>query len=44
LKLNADSLARHLEQQLLPTYLISGDEPLIAGEAADAIRNRARAQ
>ena len=29
---------------LLPTYLISGDEPLIAGEAADAIRNRARAQ
>ncbi len=44
MKLNADSLARHLEQQLLPTYLISGDEPLIAGEAADAIRNRARAQ
>jgi DNA polymerase-3 subunit delta len=43
LKLNADSLARHLEQQLLPTYLISGDEPLIAGEAADAIRGRARA-
>jgi DNA polymerase-3 subunit delta len=42
LKLNADSLARHLEQQLLPTYLISGDEPLIAGEAADAIRGRAR--
>ena len=44
MKLNADSLERHLEQQLLPTYLISGDEPLIAGEAADAIRKRARAQ
>jgi DNA polymerase III subunit delta len=43
LKLSPDSLARHLERQLLPIYLISGDEPLIAMEAADAIRGRARA-
>jgi DNA polymerase-3 subunit delta len=43
LKLNSDSLQRHLEQHLLPAYLICGDEPLLAGEAADAVRARARA-
>ncbi|HTV49979.1 MAG TPA: DNA polymerase III subunit delta [Steroidobacteraceae bacterium] len=42
LKLTPDSLARQLAQQLLPVYLISGDEPLLAGEAADAVRARAR--
>jgi DNA polymerase-3 subunit delta len=44
LKLSPDSLTRHLERQLLPIYLVSGDEPLLATEAADAIRARARAQ
>jgi len=43
LKLSPDSLSRHLERQLLPVYLVSGDEPLLAIEAADAIRARARA-
>lgn len=43
LKLNADSLPAQLAQRLLPAYLISGDEPLLAGEAADAVRARARA-
>jgi DNA polymerase-3 subunit delta len=43
LKLTSDTLATHLEQQLLPAYLISGDEPLLTAEAADAIRARARA-
>ncbi|MGH8297868.1 MAG: DNA polymerase III subunit delta [Steroidobacteraceae bacterium] len=43
MKLTPDSLGPHLEQQLLPAYLVSGDEPLLAGEAADAIRARARA-
>jgi DNA polymerase-3 subunit delta len=43
LKINSDSLGTHLEQQLLPAYLISGDEPLLTGEAADAVRTRARA-
>jgi DNA polymerase III subunit delta len=43
MKLNADTLAAHLERQLLPAYLISGDEPLLTGEAADAVRTRARA-
>jgi DNA polymerase-3 subunit delta len=43
LKLTADSLASQLAHTLLPAYLVSGDEPLQAGEAADAIRARARA-
>jgi DNA polymerase-3 subunit delta len=43
LKLTTDSLIPHLEQRLLPAYLVSGDEPLLTGEAADAIRARARA-
>ena len=43
LKLNADSLPAQLAQRLLSAYLISGDEPLLAGEAADAVRARARA-
>lgn len=43
MKLTPDSLGQHLERQLLPSYLVSGDEPLLAGEAADAIRARARA-
>jgi DNA polymerase III subunit delta len=43
LKLNSDSLATHLRERLAAVYLISGDEPLLAGEAADAVRARARA-
>jgi DNA polymerase III subunit delta len=43
LKLSSDSLARQLAQQLSPVYLISGDEPLLAGEAVDDVRARARA-
>src|SRR5579864_8759120 len=43
MKLNTDSLATHLRDRLLPVYLISGDEPLLAGEAADAVREQARA-
>lgn len=43
MKLTPDSLATHLEQRLLPAYLVSGDEPLLTGEAADAVRARARA-
>ena len=43
MKLTPDSLITHLEQHLLPAYLVAGDEPLLVGEAADAIRARARA-
>jgi DNA polymerase III subunit delta len=42
LKIPADSLAAHLKDRLLPVYLVSGDEPLLAGEAADAVRAKAR--
>jgi DNA polymerase-3 subunit delta len=44
LKLTPDALSRHLEQPLLGVYLISGDEPLLTGEAADAVRASARAR
>jgi DNA polymerase III subunit delta len=43
-KLNADALGGHLSGRLLPVYLITGDEPLLGGEAADAVRAAARAQ
>ena len=43
MKITSESLAAHLAGQPLPAYLVSGDEPLLAGEAADAIRERARA-
>jgi DNA polymerase-3 subunit delta len=43
LKLTTDSLAVHLVRELLPAYLISGDDPLLVAEAADAVRARARA-
>ena len=42
MKLTSDSLATHLAERLLPVYLVSGDEPLLAAEAADAVRARAR--
>jgi DNA polymerase-3 subunit delta len=42
-KLSPDALHSHLEQKLLPVYLVSGDEPLLTGEAADAVRARAKA-
>jgi DNA polymerase-3 subunit delta len=43
-KLRLDQLPGHLQQGLRPLYLLSGDEPLQLGEAADAIRTAARAQ
>lgn len=44
MRLGSDSLPAHLQQQLLRAYLVSGDEALLTGEAADAIRASARAQ
>jgi DNA polymerase-3 subunit delta len=41
-KLSLDTLGTHLAQSLLPIYLVSGDEPLLVGEASDAIRAQAR--
>lgn len=43
MRLRAEQLSRHLQDTLAPAYLISGDEPLLLGEAGDAIRKAARA-
>ncbi|MAT50782.1 MAG: DNA polymerase III subunit delta [Porticoccaceae bacterium] len=42
MKLRPEQLAQHLDRGLVPAYLICGDEPLLAQEAADAIRSAAR--
>jgi DNA polymerase III subunit delta len=42
-KIKAEQLHSHLQKQLLPIYIISGDEPLLAQESADAVRIAARA-
>jgi DNA polymerase-3 subunit delta len=38
LKLSPDNLASDLASRLLPVYVVSGDDPLLTAEAADAIR------
>jgi len=43
LRLNPDQLVAALARGMAPVYLVSGDEPLLVGEAADAIRVAARA-
>ncbi len=43
MRVSTDQLARTLEKKLAPVWLVSGDQPLLVGEAADAIRARARA-
>jgi DNA polymerase-3 subunit delta len=42
-QLRADALEAHLSRTLAPLYVVHGDEPLLAMEAADAVRARARA-
>lgn len=42
MRLKPEQLATHLHQGLAPLYLVFGDEPLLAQEAADAIRIAAR--
>ena len=44
MKLSGDNLAASLARQLQTIYLVSGDEPLLVNEAADAIRAAARQQ
>ena len=40
--LRSEKLSSHLQQGLKPLYIVSGDEPLLAMEAADTIRARAK--
>ena len=42
MQLKPEQLAGSLNNKLLPVYLISGDEPLQLGEAADQVRKAAR--
>ena len=44
MRLYPEKLAAHLRQQLLPVYLVSGDEPLLLQECSDQIRKKAREQ
>ena len=43
MRLSADQLSASLSRSVSGVYLVSGDEPLLVGEAADAIRAAARA-
>ncbi|MBL8397534.1 MAG: DNA polymerase III subunit delta [Candidatus Accumulibacter sp.] len=42
MQLKGEQLAAHLERDLLPVYLVHGDDPLLVIEAADMIRLAAR--
>ena len=44
MKLNPAQLGKHLQGNLSPVYVVSGDEPLLCQEAADAIRAATRQQ
>lgn len=44
MQLRPDQLAAHLAKTLAPVYVLHGDEPLLVGEAADAVRRAARAR
>jgi DNA polymerase-3 subunit delta len=42
MRLRPEQLPRHLEQALLPVYLVSGEEPLLLQECCDQLRLAAR--
>jgi DNA polymerase-3 subunit delta len=44
MRLKPEQLTGHLQKQLLPVYLLSGEEPLLIQEAADQIRATCRQQ
>jgi len=44
LKINVNQLSTHLQKNLAPCYLVTGDEHLLVDEALDAIRAAAREQ
>lgn len=43
MRINSEQLPSHLARELKPLYTVFGDEPLLAIEAADRIREKARA-
>jgi DNA polymerase-3 subunit delta len=44
MRLTPAQLGRHLQQGLLPIYLVAGDEPLLVDEACALVRSHAQAQ
>ncbi|WP_339671578.1 DNA polymerase III subunit delta [Dasania marina] len=44
MKIKAEQLAQQLKKQLLPVYLLHGDEPLLIQECADHVRHACKAQ
>lgn len=44
MRVRLEEFARHLQQGLLPFYVLYGDEPLLIEESLDALRAAARAQ
>tara|TARA_B110000503_G_scaffold37745_2_gene61717 strand:+ start:16657 stop:17670 length:1014 start_codon:yes stop_codon:yes gene_type:complete len=44
MRLYPEKLAGHLQQNLLPVYIVSGDETLLVQECCDLIRQKAREQ
>lgn len=44
MKISNDRIADQFNRPLASAYLLSGDEPLLVGEAADALRQAARSQ
>ena len=44
MKIKADQLSSHLQKNLAPCYLVTGDEHLLVEETLDAIRGAARQQ
>ncbi len=44
MRVSIEQLPHTLEKSLAPVWLIAGDEALLTGEAADAVRARARAE
>ncbi|MDP3139764.1 MAG: DNA polymerase III subunit delta [Burkholderiaceae bacterium] len=44
MRLSTDQLPQHLSRELKPLYAVFGDEPLLALEASDRIRAKARAE
>lgn len=44
MQIKPHDVPRHLQRELLPAYLVAGDEPLLIQESVDAIRAAARDQ
>ncbi|EAT11419.1 DNA polymerase III subunit delta [Bermanella marisrubri] len=44
MRLKPEQLAQHLQQSLLPFYVVSGDEPLLSQEIGEQLRSVARQQ